>query len=305
MSLEYSFYKDSWAVQILTPIVDINEEDKKELCELLVNNPVIFWKKQDLTPQQELDFCKSIGRYHYDDVDWKTLWDSLLEDTKSTFLYEYPGILRVTGKKGVTGLPGHFAHKDELGWHSDSIWNPNRKNCIWLYGVSDTKGSVTRYINNFLVYESLSPELKDLYDNYEIQFYGNRFKKDVETSSYKRSIIRDKEIKELGIFHKLVLDNGYNKKGLFLSPHQLGVVKGMTEEESLQWGNEMLEYMSQPQFVYKHEWEDGDVVIGEQTFTVHMRDAFEDVEKRYLHHIQFNMNKALPNLKYEGYNGNL
>ena len=305
MTLEYSISEKGWPVEIHTPILDITEEDKKELCELLLNNVVIYWKKQNLTPQQELDFCKSIGRYHYDDVDWKELWNTLTDETKSTFLYEYPGILRVTGKPGITGKPGHFSHKEELGWHSDSIWNPNRKNCIWLYAVSGTKGSITRYINNILVYESLPNDLKEIYNNYEVQFYGNRFKKDFETLSYKKAIKRDEEMKELGIFHKLVLDNGYGRKGLFLSPHQLGIVKGMSEEDSLQWANEMLEYMTKPEFVYSHRWEDGDVVISEQTFSVHMRDSFEDMEKRYLHHIQFNMNNIIPNLKYEGYNGKL
>ena len=112
-------------------------------------------------------------------------------------------------------------------------------------------------------------------------------------------------IKSLNFKNKLVLTNAYGQKGLYISPLQVGDITGLTYEEMVEFTDNILEHITQPKYVYSHHWEDGDVLIGEQFFGVHKRDAFEKMHERYLHRIAFNSSKLMPNLKYEGYNGNL
>lgn len=301
--MEYSIHENGWVVRVSTPILEMSDTDKQEAFSLLRNNVVLLWKNQKLSPQEELDFCGSIGDYDFKHVD--DMWDSLPDDQKDIFIKEYPGILRVTGRSGAAGGPGHFHHKDELKWHSDRIGNPIRKNCVWLYGVSDTRGSVTNLSNGFLAYENLSATDKSFYDSLEVQHYNTRYRSDRDRSSHSFRKSQDEKFKEMDIWHKVVIENDFGRKGFFISPLQVGRISGMSEKESLLWADDLLEYLVQPEFVYSHKWEDGDVLIGEQSFGMHSRDAFDGMDKRYLHHIQFNLNKIAPNLKYKGYNGTL
>ena len=55
--------------------------------------------------------------------------------------------------------------------------------------------------------------------------------------------------------------------------------------------------MLNEEFIYHHDWDDGDVVISEQWLSVHKRWYFEDMDKRLLHRIAFNYDKV--------YNGTL
>jgi alpha-ketoglutarate-dependent taurine dioxygenase len=300
LALEYSFLENGWVVRIHNRIQDMSLEDKLEALELLRKNVVVVWKNQKLTPREELDFCGSFGSYDFADV--AEYWDNLPSDQQDIFIKEYPGILRVTAKPGTNGGPGHFSHKTELKWHSDRIGHPDRRPCVWLYGITDTTGSVTNFTNNFLAYNALSEEEKNFYGGLRVSHYNTRYQQDSDRSTHAWRIEENLIIKNMGIWDNIIVENDFGDKSFFFSPLQVGCIEGMSEEKSLEIADELLQYLTQPQFVYSHQWEDGDVVISEQTFSMHSRDAFNDMEKRYLHHIQFNVEKILPDLKYPGYN---
>ena len=46
------------------------------------------------------------------------------------------------------------------------------------------------------------------------------------------------------------------------------------------------------EFVYHHDWEDGDVVISEQWLSIHKRWAFDKMDQRVLHRIGFDYSNA-------------
>lgn len=303
MALEYSFLENGWVVRIHNRIQDMSLEDKLEALKLLRRNVVVLWKNQELTPQEELDFCGSFGSYDFDDVG--EYWDSLPEDQRDIFIKEYPGILRVTGKPGANGGPGHFSHKTVLKWHSDRIGHFDRRQCVWLYGITDTAGSVTNFTNGFLAYKALPEEEKKLYDNLKVSHYNTRYQQDSDRSTHAWRIEENTRIKDMNIWDKMIVENDFGDKSFFLSPLQVGCIEGMTEEESLKFVDKLFPYLIQPEFVYSHHWEDGDVVLSEQTFSMHSRDAFDGMNKRYLHHIQFSLEKILPDLTYPGYRDTL
>lgn len=310
MALEYEILDNGWTVRIHTPINDIDENDQAQVLKLLVQNTCVFWRGQDLTPQQELDFCYRFGNIDF--VDGKD-YDERSEEGKSLFIRDFPGILRVTAKPGETGLPGQFAHKEELQWHCNQPNNPNRKPFVWLYSVEGSKNSVTHWSNSILAYNDMSGDLKEYYDTLSVGHFNSRFRTDLNREGYETYRAYDEYYKSLNFRNKLVLTNSYGQKGIHLSPLQVGeiaqhrdnTITVMEYSEMIEFADNLLEYLTQPKYVYSHHWQDGDVIIGEQFFGVHKRDAFEDMHKRYLHRIAFNSNKIYPDLAYEGYNGNL
>lgn len=302
MTLEYEVLDNGWTVNVHTPIKDINESDKKDLLDLMIRNTCVFWRNQKLTPQEELDFCGSFGYYDFDTVNHE-VWNTLSEKRKSLFYPEYPGILRVTAKPGLTGYPGHFDHAEDLEWHCNRPGDPNRKPFVYLYAVEGSKGSVTHWTNGMLAYNDLSEETKKYYETIEVQYYGTRWRKDLDTDQGVWRTEKDAELKKLNLRHKIIMSNLYGQKGIAMSPYDIGELKGMSEEEMINWSNDVIKYLTQPKYVYSHYWEDGDVIIGEQFFGLHKRDAFDKMHERYLHRIAFNADKLLPEMKYEGYGG--
>lgn len=301
MSLEYEVLDNGWTVQIHTPIKDITEEEQAEILKLIIQNTMVFWRNQNLNEQEELDFCARFGGIDFTSLDW----DKATDDQKSLFIREYPGILRVTAKPGETGRPGHFHHKEELKWHCNRPNDPKRKSFIWLYAVEGSKDSITHWTNSILAYNDLPPELKKHYDTLEVSYHDSRFRIDHDRETYQKHLKKIEHLKTLNFKNKLVLTNPYGQKGLYISPLQVGEITGMDFEEMIEFTNNILEYLTQPKYVYSHHWEDGDVLIGEQFFGLHKRDAFEKMHERYLHRIAFNSTKMFPELKYEGYTGDL
>ena len=52
--------------------------------------------------------------------------------------------------------------------------------------------------------------------------------------------------------------------------------------------DELVERLMQPQYIYTHEWEEGDIVFSDQLMTIHKRDATLDTEeKRELYRTTF------------------
>jgi len=222
---------------------------------------VVVIRNQNLTPQQQVDFCSKIGKFQDTDTD------------RGKDLSVYNGILRVTGKKNERGEEGLFGHTSALDWHANQASNYERKPLIWLYGVEGTKGSRTSWINNIKSYNALSDDIKEKIKDIKI------------TLGYKKgSYSNSKFFKEH--HHKdrpfnLVHTNDAGKKGLYF-PY-LQVFGGLDDELFDTLKNHILK----DEFRYDHDWQDGDIVLSEQWLSIHKRWSFEEMEKRILHRIAF------------------
>jgi taurine dioxygenase len=297
MALEYT--KHDWVVEIQTPVQEITEEEKSTVLDLILDNTFVRWKKQKLTPQEQLDFISGFGAV---DRYWKN-WEHV--NNKHLFFEGYPGIIRVSGKL-KDGKIGQFGHKEVLKWHCNRPQDPNRKPFVWLYAVGGSEGSVTHWTNNFLAYNDLTAEEKAFYETIKIQYIGHRFEKEMKYTNNKLRYERvDNQLAQMDLWHKMILTNPNGKKGIWISPLEVGSIDGMSEKEMLEFTQEMLEKLTRPKYVYSHKWEDGDLTISEQFFGLHQRDHFENMHLRELHRIGFNANKLIPDMRYEGYNGYL
>ena len=294
MTLQYKILENGWATNILTPIKELTDDDKSALISLLIRNTLIIWNNQSLTKQEELDFISSLGEYDYSN----TKSQDFDEEIQSLFYPDYPGIMRVTGKPGVTGHSGQFGHSEELSWHSDQPTEPNRKPYVYLYAVEGSHGSVTHWTNGILAYNSMNEEDKAYYDSFRVQYYGQRYRKDLNTASFKHRKSKDEKLRKLNLYHKVVQENTYGQMGFTISPLQVGRIMGMGEDETLEFTSKILDYLTQPEYVYSHHWQDGDVVISDQLFGIHKRDYFDKMDERLIHRIAFNAIK-------DKHNGNL
>lgn len=76
-------------------------------------------------------------------------------------------------------------------------------------------------------------------------------------------------------------------KSLYFSPGHTRCVEGWSEEESQELIEELLQHATAPDLVYEHRWKVGDVLMWDNTQTMHRRDPFDADELRLLKRVSF------------------
>lgn len=263
---------NNWTVEIRDfNIKKATKEDAQKIAELVLENLVVVIRNQELSPSDELRFCKFIGEVQSTQSD--RVKDLTVEN----------GILRVTGEKNQNNEEGLFGHTSALDWHANQASNYERKPLIWLNGVQGTNGSITSWINNIESYKSLPVNLKQEIQDIKITL-------GYKTGSYSSSTFF-KEHHATDRPFDLVHTNKAGKTGLYFPFLQIFGMKGVDDDKFQYLLEKLKNHVLQDEFRYDHYWQDGDVVISEQWLSIHKRWPFEYMDKRLLHRIAFDYNK--------------
>lgn len=274
-------YLNDWAIQIED--LDLRTATKEEVFEigkLTLSNMVTVFKNQKLEPEDEVAFCSKIGKCQFIIDPTKPK-----EGQRTEHLAVGNHILRVTGQKNDKGEEGLFGHTSALDWHANQASNYDREPLIWLYGVEGTKGSKTSWLNNIASYEAMSDELKQEIKDVKITL-GYKSGSYSPSKFFVEHHATDKPF-------SLVHTNDAGKTGLYFPYLQILGMIGKTEEQFKDLMGRLVEHVTQPQFIYDHHWEDGDIVLSEQWLSIHKRWAYEKMEERILHRIAFNYENLL------------
>ena len=258
----------SWIVELDKDINTMSDKELVEVCRLTVSNMVVIFRNQKLTAEDQLRICSTIGHVQL----------------TSNAISVIPGVIRVTGKKNSQGQEGLFGHKHALDWHANQPSSLERKPLIWLYGVENTVGSRTSWINNILAYEALDNDFKREIDSLEV-YCGYQKGSYSDSEYFKEHINKENPI-------RLVQTNEEGKTGLFFPFLQIFGMKGVSDKVFKNIMERLTTHVLNEQFVYHHDWQDGDIVISEQWLSIHKRWPFEGMDKRVLHRIAFDHSKV-------------
>lgn len=272
--MKHRLHENGWTVIVDEQIKDLNNEQAKEIAKMTVNNMVVVFRDQELTPDQEIMFCNMIGDYQkypagnprFDHVRYNN------------------GILRVTGERDSNGEEGLFGHKAALDWHANQPSNPDRMPLIWLYGERGTEGSRTSWINNIASYEGLPESMKNKIDKIKV-YCGYK------SGNYSWSKFFNDHVNKNNPV-SLVQVNKEGRKGIFFPFLQIFGFEGYPHEEFVEIMEYLKAHVLKEEYAYHHDWNDRDVVISEQWLSIHKRWEFEHMDKRVLHRIAFNYNRV-------------
>lgn len=274
--MNYRLHENGWTVILEDfDLRTATQDDVNEIARLIAKYTVVVAKNQTLSIQDEV---RVINMFKDPEVPNETRngrpnggdgMGLIVPDSEGK-------IARVTGEKDELGRPGLFGHVSDLDWHCNSAANPWRKPIVWLYSIKGSKGSKTSWINHALAYDDLSAEDKE------------RFKTIRMINGYKRGSYSEHHFgKDIDINFEykpnLVHTNIAGVTGLFFPFLQIHQIDGMTEEESMQFIQNLRQHVEQEKYMYHHDWDDGDLVISEQWLGVHKRWRFEAIETRVLH----------------------
>lgn len=259
------------------------QEDINEIGKFLASNTLLVAKNQGhLSIDDQIRVCEMFG--NTEQVIFPDEIPNNMKHLPSIFI---PGgdnkVQRVTGELDEHGNPGLFGHVSDLDWHCNQPAMPTRKPLVWLLGVKGTAGSRTSWTNNIAAYNSLDINLKEKIKDLKM------------VCGFKRGNYSEFDFGNDNSFNEyytpnLVHTNIGNKTGLFFPYLQFKNFVGKSEEESLAIIEELKPYVLNDNFIYHHDWEDGDVVIAEQWLGIHKRWKFEGMANRVLHRITMDFN---------------
>lgn len=196
-------------------------------------------------------------------------------------LEQYPGMIRVTGKKDEEGdYIGMFA-EGELDWHSDRQGTGNFVPMILLQAVEGSEGTCTEFMQTADAYESLTSEWKNIIDNLIGIHRYTPGKMAPGLNASQDNILRmnmcpidDSEV-------PIVCYSPGGRKGIRLSYNTLDHFKGFNKKDSDEILNFIKSHFMKPEYVYHQDWKDGQLVFMDQTITVHRRPT-KDCSKRVM-----------------------
>lgn len=155
-------------------------------------------------------------------------------------------------------------------FHADSSFNDLPTKWSMLRGVivAPEKGE-TEMIDMRAVYDALPQAMKDRLEGLEAEhsYFHSRRKagatiEDSPAAPYMRAV------------HPMVRTSANGRKTLFVGAHAFRVV-GMDDAEGYALIEELLAFAAQPQFIYPHKWQQGDMLIWDNRCTLHRGTEFD------------------------------
>lgn len=216
---------------------------------LLVERGVLVFKQLMLTTEQQLTLSRLMG--------------SLREEGQQ-------GLLKITLDKKINARADYL--KGSFLWHIDGTHDDVPPFASLLTGVtlSDTGGQ-TEFANTYAAYEELPQETKDriarlkVVHGFETSMRRAGVEPTEDTLAYWRSL-PDKS-------HKLVWTHASGRKSLVIGC-SASHIEGMGKEEGQKLLQELLDWTTQPRFVYRHEWTPGDLLIWDNTGVLHRAEPY-------------------------------
>ena len=85
----------------------------------------------------------------------------------------------------------------------------------------------------------------------------------------------------------LIKINKAGNKGIYFPMYHVHKIKELDENRSKEITNFLREFIVREEYVYHHDWEDGDILIADQEIGIHKRWPFKKMSERTLHRACF------------------
>ena len=229
-----------------------------EIRALLELRGVIVFREINLTDRQQVAFTKTLG--------------TIVDEGKNNI---YKITMDTTENPHAEYLKGAFY------WHIDgTMWNvPTFAAVLSARRLAPTGGQ-TEYCNTYAAYDGLPESEKRAYNQLKVVHSFEVAQRYVNPEpSY--AVLQEWQRKGTRTL-PLVWKHRDGRKSLILGCTAAYIV-GMSPEDSSALLCRLRDYATQPQFVYRHEWKLGDMVIWDNTGTMHRAMPYALDSGRMMH----------------------
>ncbi len=250
---------------------ELPDEVIAEIRQALLDNLVIFFRDQALTPARQLAFARRWGEIHLHPY--------------MQGMDDYPEILEIVktpqDKKNFGG-----------SWHSDQMFTAKPAMGTMLYGkVIPSAGGDTMWTNQYLAYESLSEGMRRMLDPLKAVSKGDNFSS--HDGKTRKEYYADKismKVKDPGstqtvTTHPLIRTHPETgRRALFIGGH-VHRFEDMTEQESKPLIDFLMQHSTRPEFTCRFRWKSGSVAFWDNRCTQHFAINDYPAETRIMHRV--------------------
>jgi alpha-ketoglutarate-dependent 2,4-dichlorophenoxyacetate dioxygenase len=269
--LRGEFAAEARGIRLSQPLT---AEAAREIERAMDRFAVLVWRDQPLSEEEQLGFARNFGTLDLG-------LNKKARKNPSRFRNEeIIDISNVTPEGGIY----ERAHSKTIStvanqfWHSDSSFQkPAAKYSMLSAVVVPGSGGQTEFADLRAAYDALAEDLKREIENLQAEHYAwhSRLWLGDSVSEQQREAFPP-------VQWPLVRRHaGSGRKHLFLGIHCTRVA-GMTLAEGRMLLADLLEHATQRQFVYRHEWRAGDLVMWDNRCTVHRGRRFDLDARREL-----------------------
>jgi taurine dioxygenase len=235
---------------------------------------VLLFRGQQLTDEDLIRFSRRFG-----DLDWAPV-----QETGRRFVEGHPEIY-VVSNVIENGVPVGSLGAGEAVWHTDMSYLETPPKASMLYALEvPPEGGNTYFCNMVRAYECLPEAVKS-------RAGGLTLKHDATYNSggYVRQGLTamDDPLASPGVYHPLTpVHPETGRRALYLGRRRNAHIGGLSVADSETLLDELWALATRDEFVWGHEWREGDGVLWDNRATMHRRDGFDPALRRILHRTQ-------------------
>lgn len=236
-----------------------------EQCrELLNRHGVVVYREAHISDADLVTFSRALGE---------------VVVAKAGAHPDYPEISPVSLDPAKSHLAG--LRRSTIFWHADGLMDvlPQKATLLTARDVADDGGD-TEFANTYAAYDALTEARKAELAAYRVvhsvaasQLLLNPNPSPEERAAWNRAPSRE---------HPLVWRHRDGRHSLLIGA-TAGEIVGMTPEDGRALLDELLVWTTQPQFVLRHQWTVGDLVVWDNTGMLHRAIPYEPTSPRLMH----------------------
>ncbi len=238
---------------------------------------VLLFREQDINEDQHLAFSRRFG-----DLEVHVL-DQYLHP-------KHPEILVVSNVKDGDRHVGIY----DAGryWHTDLSYMaiPSRGSLLYAIEVpyNDAGEALgdTLFASTAAAYDALPEDRRRQINDLSAEFsLANRHAKLVADGDADASLSDAHQEKVPPVVHRIVRTHPVTgRKSLYVNEGQTAKILGLSEDESAELLQELCAHATRDEFVYRHTWQEGDLLMWDNIPTQHIAICdYELPQRRYLH----------------------
>jgi taurine dioxygenase len=225
-----------------------------EINQALLDNLVIFFRNQHITPAQQIAFARRFGELHIHPY--------------IPHLEGYPEVLALVSKEDG---PGDMAYQSNT-WHTDLTYQAVPPKACVLRGVEvPAAGGDTMWNNLYAAYEALSAPMKKFLDGMTaIHYIAVSMPADFLEQNYSaKQVARFHEVTP-PVEHPVVRTHPEtDRKCLFVNRNFTSHIKGLHRSESDALLAFLIQHTEQPEFVVRFHWAKDSIAMWDNRCTQH------------------------------------
>lgn len=255
---------------------ELDDETFDEIERAYAEWEVIYFRDQVISPTQQVAFGRRFGSL----------------EIHNMVQYSMPDVPELLVLSNIKDADGNLTGLADAGrtWHTDMSWSvrPPRGSLLYAKQVPVRDGVAlgdTLFASARAAYDSLPAGMKARLDGLKAVHQLSKRKRIIDERS------RPKDIKPVpDVIHPVARTHPRTgRKSIYVNSGECTGILGMEEAEALPLIEELEAVVLRPEFIYRHKWQVGDLIIWDNCACQHL--AIQDYgmnEHRVMHRVTVN-----------------